>query len=62
MTDFKIGDRVCFRSAKDAPLGYVSSVFKGHLFTLTDPEIRVHIGNGIHIICNASDLEVFEDE
>jgi hypothetical protein len=58
---FKIGDKVQFKN-KPLFLGYVSSVFKGQLFLLDDFEIRIHQGEGNHIVVLASYLEHYKDK
>ncbi|HHF7341038.1 TPA: hypothetical protein ACPSKZ_000695 [Legionella anisa] len=60
MSEFKIGDKVKYKNT-NVFLGYVSHYFLGHLFTLDDPEIRVHIGNNVHVVNKASELELYED-
>lgn len=60
MTDFGVGDKVKFKN-NDEFLGYVSNVFKGHLFLLDDFEISVHL-NGKFYDAKASELEIYKDE
>lgn len=61
MIDFKIGDKVTYKG-KNELLGHVSSVFKGQLFALPVPDVRVHIGFGEHIVYPANELEIYKDE
>lgn len=59
MNDFKIGDKVKFKGS-DEFIGYVSNVFKGHLFLIDDFEIDVHF-KGKPTILNASELEKYDE-